>query len=541
MNTETRYLRPDVIAEPLVNQWYAWPHLVAPATLAMNVANAHVKIMQSYLASPQVHAAAVKNPAMLGGPFLDVPVTEADRVRDLLDRTTREEARALALAAAIAELDELLAEQATGYSLEPLYARVPEPLRGYVELVYDLRHRPSIRLLERLLYEGPHHDPGRQSVALSRVDELARPFVFSTPRLETDGAVHLKLPFADSSYDELFRARSTPVHVDEICERLGGLGGQADLVRSFFTPEPPRAATDDPPGDAVRVRYFGHACVAVEWRGTCVLADPVLCTGPDPATPRYSMTDLPERVDYVVITHGHSDHLALETLLQIRHRVGTVVVPRSGGGALEDPSLKLILERCGFRRVVELDDLETLEIEGGSITGLPFLGEHGDLNIRAKLAYAISLGGRSVVCAADSSNLEPRLYDFLRDIVGAVDALFLGMECDGAPQSWVYGALSTAPLGRRMDGSRRLCGSDYGRAAEIVGSLVPDRVFVYAMGQEPWLRYLTSIVYTSESKPIVESDRLVAHCRDRGIEAERLYGTKQILLSPVEERRAARG
>jgi hypothetical protein len=37
----------------------------------MNITGRHIKIMRSYINSPQVHAAAVKNPAMLGGPFID--------------------------------------------------------------------------------------------------------------------------------------------------------------------------------------------------------------------------------------------------------------------------------------------------------------------------------------------------------------------------------------------------------------------------------------------------------------------------------------
>ena len=48
------------------------------------------------------------------------------------------------------------------------------------------------------------------------------------------------------------------------------------------------------------------------------------------------------------------------------------------------------------------------------------------------------------------------------------------------------------------------------------------------MGQEPWLTYLTSIQYTPESRPIVESNRLVNVCRTRGIESERLFGHKEI-------------
>jgi hypothetical protein len=65
------YLRQNVQVEPLVESWYAWSHLISPATAAMNIVDRHLKIMQSYVQAPQVHAAAVKNPAMLGGPFID--------------------------------------------------------------------------------------------------------------------------------------------------------------------------------------------------------------------------------------------------------------------------------------------------------------------------------------------------------------------------------------------------------------------------------------------------------------------------------------
>ena len=42
--------------------------------------------------------------------------------------------------------------------------------------------------------------------------------------------------------------------------------------------------------------------------------------------PRYTYSDLPDRIDYVVITHNHQDHVLLETLLQLRHQIGTVIV-----------------------------------------------------------------------------------------------------------------------------------------------------------------------------------------------------------------------
>jgi hypothetical protein len=56
-------------------------------------------------------------------------------------------------------------------------------------------------------------------------------------------------------------------------------------------------------------------------------------------------------------------------------------------------------------------------------------------------------------------------------------------------------------------------------------------VSVYAMGQEPWLNYVMSIKYTEQSRPIVESNRLINECHARGMTAERLFGEKEILLN----------
>ena len=52
---------------------------------------------------------------------------------------------------------------------------------------------------------------------------------------------------------------------------------------------------------------------------------------------------------------------------------------------------------------------------------------------------------------------------------------------------------------------------------------------MYAMGQEPWVNYITSVKYTDESNPIVQSNNLVNDCRGRGIIAERLFGEKVLL------------
>lgn len=59
----------------------------------------------------------------------------------------------------------------------------------------------------------------------------------------------------------------------------------------------------------------------------------------------------------------------------------------------------------------------------------------------------------------------------------------------------------------------------------------PTEVYVYAMGQEPWCEFISSIKYTDQSNPIVQSNLLIAACAEKGIVAERLFGEKEILYT----------
>ena len=530
MADQKLYLKQNVVLEPLVNQWYAWSYLIPPVTAAMYIANSHLKIMQSFITAPQVHSAALKNPEMLGGPFINYDINKVDEIKILMEKTLREQANMLELAEDVKNLEETLLTEANGYSIEPLYQKVSENLKGYVELVYDLNNHPSIRLIEGLLYKSEYYNQSSQSIALFLVDkEEERPFVFSTPRLENDQQLHLNIPFASDVIDELIKMKKTPNSLDHIKQKLGVEHREEKLFSSFFTEEAPQPSckyTDD----QVRVRYFGHACVLIESKDISILCDPVISYKNDNALPRYTYADLPESIDYLLITHNHQDHCLFETLLQLRHKTKNIIIPKSNSGGLADPSLKFILQQIGFQKVIEIDDMETINIEEGTITGLPFLGEHADLNIKTKSAYLVKIHGNSILLAADSNNIEPKLYQHIFNYFGNIDVLFLGMECDGGPLSWLYGSLLTNQLPRKMDRSRRCDGSNYEKALDIVNQLNPQQVYVYAMGQEPWLTYITSIQYTEQSRPIVESNKLVEECRKQGIEAERLFGQKEFFL-----------
>ena len=273
----------------------------------------------------------------------------------------------------------------------------------------------------------------------------------------------------------------------------------------------------------MRIRYFGHACLLVEAAGVAVLVDPLLGYTDD-GHDHFTVADLPDRLDAVVISHFHSDHFSLESLRQLRGRTDTIVVPRASGGALQDPSLKTMLAATGTHRVHELGELESLRVgDGAEITALPFIGEHADLDIRTKMVPAVRVAGRSFLFATDVTPLEPELYRVARETMGPVDALYVGLECVGAPLSWLYGPLMDTALPRRQDQSRRLKGSDAEQADRLARLLGAENVYAYAMGLEPWLKHLTGSEFDAESEQVKQSRLLVQTCHDRGVGAELLY------------------
>ncbi len=532
MKSEKLYLKPNVVIEPLVNQWYAWSYLISPPTTAMCIANLHLKIMQSFVAAPQIHISALKNPSMVGGPFIDYPASRVYEIKDLIENITKEQAHMLELAEDIKSLDKRLTDEAVGYSIEPMYENIPDSLKGYVELVYDLNNHPSIRFIEGLLYQSPYYKKSAQTIALSLTDNDDRSFIFSTPRLANDRTLNLNIPFSYEGIDELFKMKYIPRSFNYIKDVLDINNSEEELFSSFFTESENPQHSPKYAGEDVRIRYFGHACLLIETKDVSILTDPVICYDYDNGISRYTYADLPASIDYLLITHNHQDHVLFEHLLQLRHKVKNVIVPKNNGGGLADPSLKFILHNIGFDNVSEIDEMEIIKVTGGSIIGLPFPGEHVDLNIRSKIAYCLSFQGRQILCLTDSNNIEPQLYKHIHEAIGDVDVVFIGMECDGGPATWLYGPLLTKPLPRKMDQSRRFESSDYEKAIDIVNRFNPQHLYIYAMGHEPWLKYLTSITYNEESRRIVESNKLIEACKSRGILAERLFCQKEIFLKP---------
>ncbi len=533
MKNDNVYLKPNFVAEPLIAQWYAWAHLISPATASLNIKNRHIPIMKSYISDPGAHAAACRDPKMLGGPFIDLNGEKVSEIKRLLSATIQHHSHLIAFAAALEKLDQMLINEASGYTMEKLYDKVPDILKGYVELVYDLHNNPSYRIKEGLLYHSKYYDRSIQSMLLYQIYDDARPFVFSTPRVTRENAVHLNIPFDHPGIDILYQMVREPGSFEKIRDILGIKPEDEETFRSFFTEKAP-APYSRYTGDTARTRYFGHACILIETKGISILVDPVISYGYDVELSRFTYCDLPDEIDYVLITHNHQDHVLLETMLQLRHKVKNWVIPRNGTGGLQDPSLKFLLKHTGFNNVCVLEDLDELPIQNGKIIALPFIGEHGDLDIGTKLGYLVEVDSYKVLCLADSQNLEFRMYEHIHNIYGDVDVLFLGMECNGAPVSWIYGPYFPEQLQRDKDLSRSIAGSDYSRAIDIVNRFNIKEAYVYAMGMEPWVKFLSANIYTPECNAIVQSNKLLNDCSERGIITERLFGEKIILQRKSE-------
>lgn len=521
------WLRPDARVEPLVARWLADHHLVPPLHRALKVARSHLPVLQSFLQHPKRHAEAAKVPALRGGAFVALDVSRVEEIRALVDQTTGSPFQPLALAADLQALDDKVA----GWEepgIESLYPHVPERLRGLVELFYDVRHRPRWRILESLVYRSELYRESDQSVQLSLATDDDRTFGYSTPRLDGPAVLTLPLPFRSKALDLLARSRVEGTPFGALVSALEVREEDAAKFATFFTD----AKVTAPPrydGPGVRIRYFGHACVLMESAKANVLVDPSLPYPFPGAEPRSSFAELPERIDYVLITHSHADHLSMETLLQLRPRIGTLLVPRSSGGNLSDPALAPMLHAMGFPSVRAVDELESIPLPNGRIEAIPFFGEHGDLDILSKASWLVELEGKRIFIGSDASVPEPKLYERLADLHG-VDAMFYAVEANGAPLTWGNGPLLTKPATRPQDQTRRQGSATGAQMSALLGALKPKRYYSYALGLEPWLRHVIAAPEHEVKSRLKEVDTALATCQSLGIPGEKLYGRAEFTL-----------
>lgn len=144
-----------------------------------------------------------------------------------------------------------------------------------------------------------------------------------------------------------------------------------DFLRWRFTRDPavwpardPSPFADRPPprvdGMAVRLTYVGHASWLVQTDGLNILIDPVWSERASPVTfagpkrvndPGVAFEALP-KIDAVLVTHGHYDHLDVATLARLAQRFDPrVVTPLGNDAAMRaaDPTIRCEAHDWGSR------------------------------------------------------------------------------------------------------------------------------------------------------------------------------------------------
>jgi hypothetical protein len=115
----------------------------------------------------------------------------------------------------------------------------------------------------------------------------------------------------------------------------------------------------------MRTRSVGHACLEIEAKGVRLLTDP-WWTAPSYTSQWYHWpTPQPGGVqertlDYVYLSHGHEDHLHLDTLKTLRPGA-TALVPESLSGGMAD----FLREVGHFAEVIELQHGKTVTLKNG--------------------------------------------------------------------------------------------------------------------------------------------------------------------------------
>lgn len=182
-----------------------------------------------------------------------------------------------------------------------------------------------------------------------------------------------------------------------------------DMRRAKLPPLPDGLAAPGKPDLSAlqenEVAWLGHACFAMRLGGKLVLTDPYLgdVAGPFGLGPRRFLPpplradELP-RLDAIVISHNHYDHIDSKALKAYRWRAETPVISPLG--------LAPLFRRLGYHTIAELDWWQDWQLGELTVTALPAVHFSGrgpfDRNRTLWASMAISSLERKVWFGGDT-------------------------------------------------------------------------------------------------------------------------------------------
>lgn len=170
------------------------------------------------------------------------------------------------------------------------------------------------------------------------------------------------------------------------------------------------------PGEAPQVTWIGHSTVLVQYRGVNLLTDPVFAErvsplswlGPKRVTPPGLRVEELPRIDVVLLSHNHYDHLD-ERAARALGGLTTWLTPLG---------YREILARFGVERVVEFDWWTRRELADATVTATPSQHWTGrGLRDRYRVlwaSWAVEIGGFRFWFAGDTGYDEEVFKDIGR-------------------------------------------------------------------------------------------------------------------------------
>ena len=198
--------------------------------------------------------------------------------------------------------------------------------------------------------------------------------------------------------------------------------------------------------DSDSISWIGHSTFLIRLGDVNILTDPVFSRRVSPfsfAGPRrkvslgLEISDLP-RIDVVIVSHAHYDHLDTKTLDRLPNKSSiTVIVPLGLG--------KYFTKR-NYGKVHEVDWYDNIEVGDLSVTAYPAIHWSNrtpfDVNKSLWMSYGFSLGGVSIFHTGDTGIHEQVFKDIGSHMLEKHGGCDIGLMSIGAydPREFMRGA-----------------------------------------------------------------------------------------------------
>jgi L-ascorbate metabolism protein UlaG (beta-lactamase superfamily) len=182
----------------------------------------------------------------------------------------------------------------------------------------------------------------------------------------------------------------------------------ASWPASFPSPFPPDRPPTQFESEGARIVYVGHATFLIQTRGKNLLIDPVWAERVSPLSfagprrvnpPGVAFDDLP-RIDAVLVTHNHYDHMDVDTIGRLWQRFRPRIVTPLGNDAILKAAVSgLSADTVDWDAVVDLGDGVRLHVEPTlhwSARGA------GDRMHALWASFVIEAADRKIYCVGDT-------------------------------------------------------------------------------------------------------------------------------------------